>query len=170
MQIDMEVQTDILGILNAYNYWDEIVYPNWIGFTNLPTPRNALNLAYSLWHLLDWIHLDKRHAFTGESLTKIRKHFNKECPMLVVIHDIATLGKHAKVTTKERVVVGINAEYVGAVLYLGPEGPRSEHPSKFTVSLNDGRELDLLAVFEEVIGFWNAYFKVPRTATLADPQ
>lgn len=169
MQIDMEVQFDVLGILNSYNYWDEIAFPNWITFTGLPTPRNALNLAYSLWHLLDWIRLDKRHAFIGQSLGDVHAHFVKECPMLGVIHDITTFGKHAKLSRPKGEVVGTNAEFMGAVLYFGPGGPRSEHSSKFTVSLSDGGELDLRDVFEQVIGYWTTYFKVPRTAPVANP-
>lgn len=170
MQIDMEIQSDVLGILNAYNYWDEIAFPNWIAFTALSTPRNALNLAYSLWHLLDWIRLDKRHAFIGQSIGDVHAHFVKECSMLGVIHDITTFGKHANVSRPKGDVVGTNAQFVGAVLYFGPGGPRSEHPSKFTVSLSDGRELDLLDVFRQVIEYWDAYFKVPRTAPAANPQ
>lgn len=167
MQTDMEVNADILGILNAYNYWDEIALPNWIDFTNLPTPRNALNLAYSLWHLLDWIKRDKRHAFIGQGIEDVRQHFIKECPMLGVIHDISTFGKHAKVSQPKGNVVSAEAQFIGAVLYFGSEGPRSEHPSKFTVILKDGRNLDLLIVFDQVISYWDSYFKIPRPSSIA---
>ena len=170
MQKDMEVQANVLGILNAYNYWDEIAFPNWITFNQLPTPRNALNLAYSLWHLLDWIQLDQRHDFIGKSMREISEHFVRECSMLGVIHDICTFGKHAKVSRPKGNVVGTTAEFTGAVLYFGPEGPRSEHPSKFTVSLSDGNEIDLIDVFKEVIEFWNNYFKIPREAPVKNSQ
>lgn len=169
MQVDMDVQSDVLGILNAYNYWDEIAFTNWIDFNNLSTPRNALNTAYSLWHLLDWIRLDKRHAFIGQSMGDVHAHFVKECPMLGVIHDITTFGKHAKVSRSKGDVAGTNAELMGVVLYFDSAGPRSEHPSKFTVSLNDGRELDLIDVFKQIISFWDNYFKIPRPAPLAGP-
>jgi hypothetical protein len=163
MQKDMEVQANVLGILNSYNYWDEIAFPNWITFTKLPTPRNALNLAYSLWHLLDWIRLDKRHAFIGQNMGEVHAYFIKDCSMLGVIHDITTFGKHAKVSRPKGEVVGTEVDFVGAILYFGLGGPRSEHPSKFSVTFSDGREMDLTDVFKEVIDYWDAYFKIPRT-------
>jgi hypothetical protein len=162
MQTDMEVQANVLGILNAYNYWDEITFPNWISFQQLPTPRNALNLAYSLWHLLDWIRLDKRHNFIGRSVSDIATHFVEECPALGIAHDIATFGKHAKVSRSRGAVESVEAAFVGAVLYFGPGGPRSEHPSTFTVTMSDGQQADLAAVFSEAMNFWKAYFDVPR--------
>ncbi|OGT73565.1 MAG: hypothetical protein A3H44_11815 [Gammaproteobacteria bacterium RIFCSPLOWO2_02_FULL_57_10] len=168
MQIDMDVQSEVLGIVNAYNYWDEIAFPNWIAFNSLSTPRNALNLAYSLWHLLDWIRLDRRHALAGQDLGVVHAHFVQECPMLAVVHDIATFGKHAKVSRPKGSVAGASAEPLGAVLYFGPGGPRSEHPSKFTVTLGDGRELDLQDVFRVSIEYWDQYFKTPRTEPIAN--
>lgn len=168
MQVDMEVEFNVLGILNAYNYWDEIAFPNWITFNQLPTSRNALNLAYSLWHLLDWIRLDKRHAFVGQSIGDVHSHFVKECPELGIIHDITTFGKHAKVSRSKGKVIGTTAEFKGAVLYFGSGGPRSEHPSKFTVLLSDGSELDLLNVFMQVVNFWSTYFKIPRTSPVVN--
>ena len=161
-QIDMDVSFDALGVLNAYNYWDELAYPNWISFTQNPSARNAFNLAYTLWHLLDWINLDKRHGFSGKPIQDVRDFFEGDFPMLGVIHDVATLGKHAKMTRPRGGVAGITASFTGVVMYLGPGGPRSEHPSEFTVTFNDGSSISLFEVFKVAVDYWDKYFKTPR--------
>lgn len=169
-QLDMDVSFDVLGVLNASNYWDELAFPNWISFTENMSARNAFNLAYSLWHILDWISLDKRHGFSGTSLGDIRGVFEKEFPLLGVVHDVATLGKHATVSRPRGGVIGITASITGAVLYFGPGGPRSEHPSDFTVTFSDGSTMPLLEIFKGAVEYWDRYFKVPRDAPASSPS
>ena len=169
-QLDMDVSFDALGVLNSYNYWDELAFPNWITFTQNPSARNAFNLAYTLWHVLDWIRLDRRHGFSGASMEDIRDFFERDFPMLGVIHDVATLGKHAKVTRPRGGVVGITASITGAVMYFGPGGPRSEHPSEFTVTFSDGSTMSLFEVFKGAVEYWDRYFRVPRDAPASAPR
>jgi hypothetical protein len=168
-QLDMDVGFDALGVLNSYNYWDELAFPNWIAFTKNPSARNAFNLAYTLWHVLDWISLDRRHGFSGASMQDIRDFFEGDFPMLGVIHDVATLGKHARVTRPRGGVVGITASITGAVVYFGPSGPRSEHPSEFTVKFNDGSTSSLFEVFQGAVEYWDKYFRVPRDKPASSP-
>jgi len=82
--------------------------------------------------------------------------------MLGVIHDVVTLGKHAKMTRPRGGVAGITPSFTGVVMYFGQGGPRSEHPSEFTVTFNDGSSISLFEVFKAAVDYWDNYFKVPR--------
>lgn len=90
--------TPQLGIVNSYNYWLEVIQPNWLNFSQRPSARKAFNLAASLWHVIEWIVQDKRHEHFGCSLKAVREYFIENCPDLAAMHDIATKGKHYTVS------------------------------------------------------------------------
>jgi hypothetical protein len=148
-----------LGIVNSYNYWDEIVKLNWVSYTQSSTARQAFNLASSLWHVIEWIRQDERHPSYGPQLKDVQDHFLSGCPDLAVMHDVATSGKHYTVSKPKSAMDTIGGEMDGAVLVFGPGGPMSEHTAEFIVTMDDGSERPLREIFGRCMEYWDAYFK-----------
>jgi hypothetical protein len=152
------------GIINAYNYWDEIIKPNWLNYLNAPTPRTAFNLANSLWSVMDWIKHDVAHGMQELTLEQIRNQFKGDCPALAVVHDLCTHGKHYTVSRpKSGDTSFASGELTGAIIcFSSPIGPVSEHTADFAVVNPDSSETPLDEVFQEVISHWENYFNMPR--------
>ncbi len=151
------------GIINAYNYWIEIILPNWINFQNAPTPRTAFNLANSLWSVMDWIKYDPAHEMQHLKKEEIRKLFQEKCPALCIVHDLGTHGKHYTVSApRGTATVGAN-DLTGAIICFNtPFGPVSEQTANFTVVLEEDAQIPLNQVFLEAMNFWHVYFSQPR--------
>lgn len=151
-----------LGIVNAYNYWLEVLMPNWSVFTSHPSAKNAFNLAAISWHILEWIEKDKVHGFENKSKGDIRRHFISACSDLGIMHDIVTMGKHIKVSEPKGDFASVTGEPYQVILHQGSEGLFPETGRDFVIQMNDGTEVKLRDSFKKVIDFWNVYFKVPR--------
>lgn len=147
------------GIINAYNYFDEIVRFNWIDFQKMSTPRAAFNLANSIWSIMDWISHDPVHQMYNSKKEDICKKFQAECPALCVLHDLATHGKHYTVSAPRSNAEVDSSDLTGAVLSFSPFGIASEHVIDFLVVTDDGKNTPLIQVFQEAIDFWEQYFK-----------
>ena len=151
------------GIVNAYNYWIEIIQPNWINYENAPTPRTALNLASSLWSVIDWIKHDPVHGMQDLEPEKIRKHFQEKCMALGIAHDLGTHGKHYTISRPRGAATVANNEPTGTIFCFNtPFGPVSEHTADFSVVLEGGTQLPLNQNIREVMDFWHSYFSQPR--------
>lgn len=151
-----------LGIVNAYNYWLEVLMPNWCVFTSHTSAKNAFNLAASLWHVLEWIEKDERHGFIGKSKTDIRNHFISACPNLGIMHDIVTMSKHITVSSPKGGFSSVTGEPHQLILHSGPAGMFPESGSDFVIQMKDGAEIRLLDAFKVVVDYWTEYFKIPR--------
>lgn len=147
------------GIINAYNYWIEVIQPNWITFENAPTPRTAFNLANSLWSIIEWIKHDSNHNLQNLTNEEIRKFFTTKCPELSIAHDLCSHGKHYTVS-KPRTDNSLKSDLLtGAIFCFNtPFGPISEHTVDFWIVNEDGEEIQLHKVFAEIMNFWNLYF------------
>ena len=153
----------VLGIVNAYQYWSEVLVPNWIDFSKNSSARNAINLAASAWHIVEWIHIDSARGFSAQVLKDVQNHFIQECPALEVMHDVVTLGKHFKMSKPKAGIVQSRENMTAAVFHFGPQGIFTEHPAEFTIVLSDGKEVDLHETFVQVVRYWEGYFAKPVT-------
>lgn len=152
-----------LGIVNAYNYWIEVIQPNWINFENTPTPRTAFNLANSLWSVIEWINHDPAHGMPHLKPREIQNQFQEKCPVLGIIHDLITHGKHYTVSTPRGAATIIPRELTGAIFCFNtPFGPVSEQTVDFSVVLDGGAEISLDQVFRTAMDYWHSYFSQPR--------
>lgn len=151
------------GIVNAYNYWIEVIQPNWINFENSPTPRTAFNLANSLWSVMDWIKHDPVHGMQHLTKEEIRKQFQEKCPALGIVHDLGTHGKHYTVSAPRGAATVATNELTGAIFCFNtPFGPVSEQTADFTVVLDGGVQVSLNQIFREAMDYWHGYFSQPR--------
>jgi hypothetical protein len=151
------------GIVNAYNYWIEIIQPNWVTYLNSATSRTAFNLANSLWSVIEWIKNDPRHDLGHLGTKAIQNLFQEKCNVLGVVHDLATHGKHYTVTRPRSGETVNSKKLTGAVFcFNAPYGPMSEQTVDFMVVLENGEECPLKDIFKEAMDFWDVYFKVPR--------
>lgn len=151
-----------LGIVNAHNYWLEVLMPNWCVFAAHPSAKNAFNLAASLWHVLEWIEKDAVHGFGGKTKSDIRHHFMSQCPNLGIMHDIVTMSKHITVGTPKGGFSSVAGEPYQLMLHKGREGMFPESASDFVIHMQDGSEARLLDAFKVVVDYWTEYFKIPR--------
>ena len=151
------------GIVNAYNYWIEVIQPNWINFENAPTPRTAFNLASSLWNVIEWIKHDPAHGMQDLKLKEIQSYFQGKCAALGVVHDLGTHGKHYTVSRPRGNATTTDNELTGMIICFNtPFGPVSEQTAVFSVVLEGGTEFPLNQLFREVMDFWHSYFSQPR--------
>ncbi|MFC7513577.1 hypothetical protein ACFQUU_01020 [Herbaspirillum sp. GCM10030257] len=147
------------GIVNAYNYWIEVIQPNWVNFENTPTPRTAFNLATSLWSVMDWIRHDPVHGMQQLKIEEIRQHFQGKCPALGIVHDLGTHGKHYTVRAPRGAASVDAGELTGAVFcFSTPYGPISEQTADFAVVLDEGEQVSLHEIFRQAMNFWHSYF------------
>jgi hypothetical protein len=151
------------GIVNAYNYWIEVIQPNWINFENAPTPRTAFNLAGSLWNVIEWIKHDPVHGMQDINLKEIQSLFQERCAALGIVHDLGTHGKHYTVSKPRGNATVVDNELTGAIICFNtPFGPVSEQTAVFSVVLEGGAEISLNQLFREIMNFWHGYFSQPR--------
>ena len=160
---------NVLGIGSAAQYWMEIVLPNAVRFRTHPAALEAFNICSSIWHQIDWIANDPSTNPTSETLTALRVKFEAECPSLSVFHDITTLSKHKVISRPRAGLVETKVEFLGATFHFGGEEPLSEHPSKYTVVLESGDEIDLGELVEAALRYWRAFF-VGHSVGNAIPQ
>ncbi len=163
MSKDSDPRQPQFGIVNAYNYWIEVIQPNWIDYENASTPRKAFNLASSLWSVIEWIQHDIAHGLQHLSPEQIRSHFQEKCQALKIVHDLGTHGKHYTVSRPRSEASVSGSEMTGAIFcFSTPYGPVSEQTADFFVSGKSGEEVPLSAIFRETMNFWHCYFSKPR--------
>ena len=161
--------TEVLGIISAGHFWQEVVRPNALHYRQHPTAREAFNLAASLWHLIDWIFEDPRLNPQCQQKSDLQATLRQQCPALGVMHDITTLYKHARITKPQGKVAATDVEMLGATFYFGPGGPVSEHPAEYIVTLEGGEQRPLNELFEEALRFWDGYFRADAGARQVTP-
>jgi len=151
------------GIANAYNYWIEIIQPNWIIYGNTPTPRSAFNLAISLWSVIDWIRNDPTRGIQQLHKKEFENEFQRQCPALSIVHDLCTHGKHYTVSSPRGDATVTTNELTGAIFcFTTPFGPVSEQTANFDIVLASGERRPLDQIFREAMDFWYTYFSQPR--------
>lgn len=172
--------TNILGIGSPAHYWQEIIQPNRINFLKTPTAREAYNYCSSLWHVIDWLKEDLKYNPNNLAMENFRSTFLNQCPSLGVMHDIVTLAKHQKMSRSKGGLKSCTPNYEEAIFYaktktpvpkgMPPNLPQlilsgeieelvSEHPSSYTIILENGVETTLHEQANISYEFWAKYFK-----------
>lgn len=154
----------VLGIQNAYHYWQEVVQPNAIEYGRTRSARSAFNLATCLWHLQEWVVVqmnpDASKKVLESEKTQLMQVLLEQYPELGVLHDIATASKHAKVSSPRGDVAASSAEITGVHLSFMGGQPVSEHEAEMLIELKDGSVKKLEQVLGAAFNYWNHYLPI----------
>lgn len=151
---------NVFGITGAYQFWSEVVAPNYFKYCEFPAAKEAFNICTSIHHLLDWIQSDANLNQSQLSLTKTRAYFYELCPNLKIIGDISNYSKHCVLTSKPiSSATSSTAHIQGVGFYFTRLGPFSDHPAIYEIELIDGSKVMLNLILNQVIDFWDNFFK-----------
>lgn len=149
----------LLDIRNAAHYWQEVVQPNAIEYGRVRTPRAAFNLAVSLWHIHEWVVVQKNSnadkKLLEERLREYRARVLSKCPELGILHDLATAHKHAVVSRPLGNIATSESEITSVHFSFFGQQPVSEHGSDMRITLDDGSIKTLDEIFGAAFNYWN---------------
>ena len=149
----------LLDIRNTAQYWQEVVQPNAIEYGRTRTPRAAFNLAVSLWHIHEWVVVQKNPNADKKLLKEQRKEYEafvlSECPELGILHDLATAHKHAVVSRSLGKIASSESEITSVHFSFFGQQPVSEHGSDMRITLDDGSIKNLDEIFGVALNYWN---------------
>lgn len=154
----------VLGIQNAFHYWQEIVQPNAIEYGRTRSARSAFNLATSLWHLQEWVVVQMNPDVSKKELesekSKLMQALLQQCPELGVLHDIATASKHGMVSRPKGDVAASSAEITAVHFCFAESQPVTEHAAEMLIELKDGSVKKLEQVLGAAFNYWNHYLPI----------
>jgi hypothetical protein len=125
-----------VGIGSAYDFFFEVVWPNYREVERNPSPISALNAAWPFWHLHEWYFWEQNPSASNDDLRRYVEHvLLQDCPELAWLRDIAEAGKHFKlnrtnppikvrsISTREEFSGAIGCAPIGAVPIGAGSGP-----------------------------------------------
>lgn len=155
---------NVFGITCAYQFWSEVVAPTYFQYCEFPAAKEAFNICTSIHHLLDWIQSDVTINKTNLQINDIREYFYALCPNLRIIADISNYSKHCVLTSKRKSTATSSTAHIqGMKFYFTRLGPFSDHPARYEIELIDGSKVELFLILNEVIDFWDNFFKSNQT-------
>lgn len=140
-----------IGINSAKDFYRQIATPNFREFARKDDLVTAINTAYAMWHLAEWIFYELK-VYTPHKRNDREKYLygdlRKLCPDIVVMQDLAETGKHRKLRRDDMMVKRTEEEEHSFFLLAGPS-------KEYFVVYENKRE-PLRDVFSRVNYYWQS--------------
>lgn len=152
-----------IGIPDAKGFWHSVVTPNMEEFRLLPSTRAGIALAWSLWHIHEWIWYDSHPNENTRNSKRYAAFFDEiiaACPELQWLKDLTNASKHRALAPRAASDVSIDkqAEALGrwgaggfgvnAPMAIGSGQPQ------LRLYLRDGSAHWLGDVVERAFSYW----------------
>jgi hypothetical protein len=124
-----------IGIASPYDFFFEVVWPNYQELARNPSPASAVNAAWPFWHLHEWYFWEQNPS-AGEKDRRryVDQELLQRCPELAWLRDIAEAGKHFRlgrtkppvrvrsISTREEFSAAFGGASLGSVPYGAGSG------------------------------------------------
>ena len=128
----------------------EVLWPNYQEFTRAPNLRSALNTAWSMWHVHDWIYCEGDPTGDDKGRATYARYVISQCKELAQVRDIANSAKHLVLTRGNPEVTELSSSMRG-VFNIGVHG---NIPSKIVTVVTSSGSSDLALLFHRGFAFW----------------
>jgi hypothetical protein len=144
-----------IGLENALQHLNDVLYPAYARFRQRQTRANALDVAQAAWALHERVWHDKG---CKPDKPQFRADLFKACPELKLMRDYAEAGKHFGLNrdgVRHFCIKG--SESPGGILEISePLGQRTEVPTcTLTMDYGDGETYSVPDVLKRVVEFWS---------------
>jgi alkylation response protein AidB-like acyl-CoA dehydrogenase len=153
------------GIPDARAFWDLVVLPDVEDFKSRPSEvRLWLHVAWSLWHLHDWLWHDKYPEMDtrdNQNYEKFKEELIAQCPELRWLRDLADAAKHRGLGRDDvqvrQVAEKLGRGGAGGFDVVGPFAFGSGQPQRAITLRTGGTEHWLEDVIDKAVEFWRSH-------------
>lgn len=124
--------------------------------SNEPDISIALNLCLDAWHLIEFVLNEYKTDLLLNDLASFRSELYKECEYFKIIHDLANASKHGGVLSNPKAKIEYTDKHNGD---FSNDFSNDFDTSYLEIILENNTKLDFFLVIENIINFWNKFFK-----------